>query len=110
MGASQRRRGADIEREIVQRHRELRIHTERVPLSGASRYQNNGADVDIYVFGREEAPLVSEVKARRGGAGFITLEKWLGENDALFLRRNNSDPIVVLPWRVWAALLQKFSH
>jgi hypothetical protein len=74
MGASQRRRGADIEREIVQRHRELGLHTERVPLRGASRYQNNGADVDIYVFGKEEAPLVSEVKARRGGAGFVTLE------------------------------------
>jgi len=30
-----------------------------------------------------------------------------GEYDVLFLRRNNADPMVVLPWRVWAALLAK---
>jgi hypothetical protein len=35
------------------------------------------------------------------------LETWLGEYDALFLRRNNADPMVVLPWRVWTALLAK---
>src|ERR1700741_3121440 len=108
MGASQRRRGADIEREIKRLHLDLGVHAERVPLSGASRYQNNGADVDIYIFGKDEAPLVCEVKARRGGAGFVTLERWLGENDLLFMRRNNSDPIVAMPWRIWAALLEKF--
>jgi hypothetical protein len=47
------------------------------------------------------------VKARKDGGGFIQLEKWLGEYDALFLRRNNADPLVLLPWRVWAALLAK---
>jgi hypothetical protein len=44
----------------------------------------------------------------RSGAGFATLEKWLNQNDALFLRRNNAEPIVVLPSRTWAACLQKF--
>jgi hypothetical protein len=38
------------------------------------------------------------------GAGFTTLESWLGEYDALFLRRNNADPLVVLPWRVWSRI------
>ncbi len=33
---------------------------ERVPLSGASHYRSNGADVDILVFGPEAPPPVSE--------------------------------------------------
>jgi hypothetical protein len=37
--------------------------------------------------------------------GLATLERWLGENDVLFLRRNDAEPIIVLPWRVWALLL-----
>jgi hypothetical protein len=41
-------------------------------------------------------------KERRG---FVTLENWLGEYDALFLRRDRADPMIVLPWRVWALLL-----
>ena len=76
-------------------------------MSGAARYQGNGADVDVHALPNEK-PLACEVKARRNGAGFATLEKWLGEFDALFLRRDNAEPIVVLPWRTWAACLQKF--
>jgi hypothetical protein len=33
------------------------------------------------------------------GAGFTTLERWLGEFDVLFLRRNNADLLVLVPWR-----------
>src|SRR5262249_35354276 len=75
------------------------------PLSGASRFRGSGHDLDIYALGRDEAPLVAEAKARKNGAGFTTLEKWLGEFDALFLRRNHADALVVLPWRVWPRLL-----
>jgi hypothetical protein len=99
--------GDRLEREIVDRHREIGVHAERYPLSGASRFRGSGHDVDLYLFGRDEAPIVGEVKGRKNGAGFTTLEKWLGNYDALFLRRNNTDPTVVLPWRVWAALLAK---
>ena len=105
-GARHRRKGDRIERELVQRHRAIGIHAERYPLSGASRFRGQGHDIDIYACGLGEAPLVAEVKARRGGSGFVTLEKWLGAYDALFLRKNNSDPLVLLPWRVWARLLQ----
>ena len=106
-GAKHRRKGDQIEREIVNRHREMGIHAERVPLSGAVRYKGNGADVDIYARGREEAPLVAEIKARKSGAGFVQLDRWLADYDLLFLRRNHADPLVVLPWKVWAALLER---
>ena len=106
-GARHRRKGARVERELVQLHRSLGIHSERYPLSGSSRFRNSGHDVDVYVFGKDEAPLVAEVKARKAGAGFVQLERWLGQYDALFLRRNQADPLVLLPWKTWAGLLRR---
>ena len=106
-GARHRRKGLCCEREIVRRHVDAGIHAERYPLSGASRFRGSGHDIDLYPFGRNEAPIVAEAKARKTGAGFIQLQKWLGKYDALFLRRNNADALVLLPWRVWAALLTK---
>jgi hypothetical protein len=32
---------------------------------GANRFRGSGHDIDIYPFGREDAPLVFEVKARK---------------------------------------------
>src|SRR6516165_1585700 len=77
MGRMQRSKGARIEREIVELHRSLGLRAERVPLSGASRYQGNGTDVDIYPFGPDGPPLCGEVKACVNGEVFATLEQWL---------------------------------
>ena len=106
-GASHRRVGNACEREVVDRHRDLGVKAERYPLSGASRFRGSGHDVDIYAFGTDEAPLGAEVKKRRRGAGFTQIERWLGDYDLLMLRRNHADPMVVLPWRVWARLLER---
>ena len=76
-------------------------------MSGASHFRGSGHDLDIYARGREEAPFVAEVKARKSGNGFTTLETWLADYDCLFLRRNNAEPLVVLPWRIWRSLLQR---
>ena len=106
MSRSQRDKGARAERDIVDRHKAIDVHAERYPLSGASRFRGAGHDVDLYPFGRDAAPLVAEVKARKNGSGFALLEKWLGEHQ-VFLRRNRADPLVVLPWSTWVALLEK---
>jgi Holliday junction resolvase len=106
-GARPRRKGDRSEREIVARHKALGIHAERYPLSGASRFRGTAHDVDLYVFSRDEAPFVCEVKSRKNGAGFVQLERWLGDYDLLFLRKNNADPMVVVPWSVWAQLLER---
>jgi Holliday junction resolvase len=107
MSKSQRDKGSRIEREIVDRHKAIGVHAERYPLSGASRFRNSGHDLDIYPYGPDEAPLVSEVKARKHGKGFVQLENWLGDYDALFLRGNHADPLVLIPWRIWETLLEK---
>ena len=72
------------------------MRAERYPLSGASRFRGSSHDIDCYVFGIEEAPLVCEVKGRK-----------LANYDCLFLRRNNADPLVLIPWRLWARLLER---
>jgi Holliday junction resolvase len=106
-GARHRQKGDRCERELVELHRSLGIHAERYPLSGASRFRGSGHDIDIYAFGKDEAPFVAESKARKNGDGFVTLEGWLSDYDILFLRRNRAEPLVVLPWRVWARLIKR---
>lgn len=110
MSKSQRDKGSRREREMVNLHRKLGVHAERVPLSGSTAYQGCGHDVDLYPFGRDHGALIAEVKARGSGDGFRTLERWLGENDLLFLWRDRQDPLVVLPWRVWQLLLGRLSR
>jgi hypothetical protein len=104
-GRRSRDKGNRIERELG--HKALGVHAERYPLSGASRFRGAGHDIDIYALGSEAAPLVAEVKARASGGGFTTLERWLGDYDLLVLRRDHTDPLVLLPWRTWAALLKR---
>lgn len=83
---------------MVALHREAGLEAERTPLSGAL-----GGDLagDVIVAGR----LRGEVKARANGDGFRTLERWLGANDLLFLRRNGSAPLVVMDFTLYARLL-----
>lgn len=102
MGRMQRRKGAVIEREIVNRHLELGINALRVPLSGAARGFKD--DVQIELLG------TCEVKARASGEGFKTLEAWLGTCDALFLRRNQADPLVLLPWSTYVRLMRAIKN
>jgi len=104
-GAKHRQKGDRAEREIVKLHQDSGIHAERYPLSGASRFRGSGHDIDIYPVGRD-APLVAEVKARKAGNGFTMLDKWLGDYDCLFLRKNQEpQPTVVMPWRTYIELI-----
>lgn len=106
MGAMQRQKGARIEREIVNRHKDIGVHAERVALSGAVKGVRMGAghDIDIYLKDRP-APLCCEVKGGQQVPKFCT--DALGDNDALFLRRDNAEPVVMLPWRTWAEMLKR---
>jgi hypothetical protein len=116
MGALSRRKGGRVEREIVKLHQKMGLRAERVPLSGAQRYQGNGEDVDIYPPGsplEPIAPIYAQVKALGSDAGTKTILGWLGEADALFLRydaepgQRARPPIVVLPWATWERVLKR---
>ena len=106
-GAKHRRKGNCIERELVDRHKTTRRSRRTLSTFRLQPIPRQRTDIDLYPFGREAAPIVAEVKARKNGSGFTQLEGWLGDFDVLFLRRNNSDPLVVLPWRMWATILSK---
>jgi Holliday junction resolvase len=104
MGLMQRRKGRRGEQEVVRLHRAIDVAAERVPLSGAARYQGKSHDVDIYA-GGHEAPLAAEVKLGRHVPK--TLAKWLARHDALFVRRDRAEWMVVLPWRLWCQLVRR---
>jgi hypothetical protein len=97
-GRRSKRKGDRIEREVVARHRALGLPAQRVPLSGAVGGLFAG-DVVVPGVGR------IEVKARSQGAGFVTLTKWLGTADALVLRQDHAEPLVVLPWATYSRLV-----
>jgi hypothetical protein len=85
MANPSKRKGDRCEREIVNLLRAAGIEAERVPLSGAvgGSYRN-----DVVIAGR----LRAECKARKGGAGFKVLEKWLGTADLLILPPGRGGP------------------
>jgi len=99
MGKFSRDKGARGEREIVARHLALSVQAERVPLSGAC---GGSFRVDVVIEGIGRC----EVKVRASGGGFKTIETWLADNAALFLRRDRQSPLVVLPWETWEPLLK----
>jgi Holliday junction resolvase len=47
-GPRHRQKGDRVERELVDRHKAIGVHSERYPLSGASRFRGSGHDVDVY--------------------------------------------------------------
>lgn len=102
MGHKSQRKGYRIENEIVHMLRDAGIHAVRMPLSGSLGGSLAG-DIVLEPVGRDR--MRCEVKARAGGSGFTTIERWLGSNDALFLRRDHARPLVVLPWGRFADLL-----
>lgn len=96
-------KGTRVENEIVQMHHENGFKARRIPMSGSL----------VGAFGEDFAgdlrvldDLKGEVKARKNGAGFVTLEKWLGDNKLIFLKRNRQKPMVAMPWDTYVHLVQ----
>ena len=101
MGKPSRDKGARVEREMVHALNYIPgVVAERVPLSGAAGGSYVG-DISFEITpgagDQKPQPMVAEVKARKSGDGFKTLERWLGSNDMLFLKRNRAEPLLVMP-------------
>lgn len=89
MGKMQRNKGARVEREIAKE-----LGGIRVPLSGATDF----AKGDVVAKG-----MTFEVKARANG--FKQIYDWLGENDALVIKADRKEPLVVVPISKFRKLL-----
>ena len=94
MGRKSRAKGVRTEHQVVAWHQDAGIPAEKVSRSGYG-----GEDLHI-------GDLKAEVKARANGNGFSTLEKWLGNNDVLFLKRDRQKPMVCLSWSTWIRLVK----
>lgn len=96
-GKSSRTKGARVEREIVAMLQEAGLPAEKVSRSGYSTH-------DIMI-GDE---LSAEVKARKGGDGFKTIERWAEGVDVLFLKSNHSKPLAVIPFSLFTQLMSAY--
>jgi hypothetical protein len=88
MGKSQRDKGARVERKILATFKDQGLEGERVGFLPALGIPTVG---DLEIEGKSY-----EVKARKNGAGFSTIKKWLGENYGLILVEDRANPLIVL--------------
>lgn len=109
MGKFSRDKGARFEREIVHIFQACGIAAERVPLSGAARGKFS-SDVSVPLGG---ADYRVEVKVRKNG--FKMLYDWLYEvegnqqaNDALVIKSDREEPLLVVPLRKAAHFIELF--
>lgn len=101
-GSKHRRKGTRVENKLKDMLVAAGIQCRRQPDSGAFGTLTNQQDLtgDLFIGGRYRA----EVKARKTGAGFKTLEGWMGDNDFLFLVRDRQTPMVCMTWERYVEL------
>jgi hypothetical protein len=106
-GRSCKAKGSRIEREITELHRDL-----GVPIEDRSHEKNKGDRVlGPFDSGRGYlVQLTAEIKARKSGEGFAVLDRWLGEHDLLFLRRDRAKPQVLMPWSTYSLMIRRLAE
>ena len=89
-----KRKGTGYETEIVRALIAAGIRAERVPQSGLLGGKYSG-DVHLFLTNRDftETQLQGECKIR---ARMTFLYDWMGKNDILFMRQNNSKTLVTM--------------
>jgi Holliday junction resolvase len=93
-GRAPRDKGNRFERAIVKLFQDRGLGAERVPLSGSVGGSHSG-DLTVPILGRD---LIVEAKARANG--FARLYSWLDGRDALIVKADRRDALVVLPLRL----------
>ena len=101
MARAAKRKGLQVERQLVALHRDEGIPCWRVPMSGALGGSLHG-DLKI----GPDREFTAEVKARRSGAGFKTLERWAKGCQLLFLVRDYAPPMVAMSWDTYVELMK----
>jgi Holliday junction resolvase len=102
-GRRSRNKGARAERAVVAFLHVKGFAAERVPLSGSAGGKYSG-DISISLLGRD---LCTEVKVR--AHGFNQLYSWLNGRDLLIVRQDRAQPLVILPLRLAAEIIERAS-
>jgi len=98
-GRASKAKGYRAEAKLVKMHEAIGIQAERVPLSGAAGGSYTG---DLTILDGE---FRAECKARKEGAGFKTIEKWMQDCDMIFLFRDRQEPFVCMDWKTYRRIM-----
>ena len=112
-GKASRDKGNRVEREIVKWLSDAGIPSKRQVGSGAHSRFDPRLENDIRVGLRPDphakSLFIAEAKGRKPSqVRWRTIEKWLGDNDLLFLREDRKAPLVVCSGEVALRLLQTY--
>ncbi len=105
MPSSQQRKGFTWERRIVKAMQAIGVPARRMPLSGAGGGPEHNHDVAIKAV-PGHAELQVEIKARKDGSGWKTVEGWLGHHDLLVMIEDRRSPLVTMRWNTLLELLK----
>ena len=92
-----KKRGYEVEREVVKLWQGLGVPCKRILASGAFKHWGKNLAGDVELNG-----LLVEVKRRKNGTGFASLYKWLEQDDAkmLICRADAKKRLYVIPEEV----------
>ena len=92
-----KRRGYEVEREVVKLWQGLGVPCKRILASGAFKHYGKDLAGDVRLNG-----MTVEVKRRKNGTGFASLYKWLEQDDAqmLICRADSKKRLYVIPEEV----------
>jgi Holliday junction resolvase len=93
-GKRPRQKGDRFERHLVRFFQEHGFSSERVPLSGSAGGSYRG-DLTTALLGRDLC-----IEAKHRADGFKELYSWIQGRDALIVKRDRAEPLVIVPLRL----------
>lgn len=103
MSSKSKQKGYRTEYNLVKRFQVAGIDAKRQVLSGA--LPEHPHDIKI-----KNPDMIVEVKARKNGAGFKTLKRWMGIADALIMHEDHEESMVAISLPLFIDLLLNHSQ
>ena len=103
MSSKSKQKGYRTEYNLVKRFQVAGRDAKRQVLSGA--LPDHPHDIKI-----KNPDMIVEVKARKNGAGFKTLKKWMGSADALIMHEDHEESLVAIALPLFIDLILNHSQ
>ena len=103
MSSKSKQKGYRTEYNLVKRFQVAGIDAKRQALSGA--LPDHPHDIKI-----KNPDMIVEVKARKNGAGFKTLKRWMGSADALIMHEDHEESMVAIALPLFIDLILNHSQ
>jgi len=103
VSSKSKQKGYRTEYNLVKRFQVAGIDAKRQVLSGA--LPDHPHDIKI-----KNPDMIVEVKARKNGAGFKTLKRWMGSADALIMHEDHEESLVAIALPLFIDLILNHSQ